>query len=50
MADVEQQTPIGGEEIDTEMVEGGDAEAGAAEEAELTTLEPETPKLVLFAE
>lgn len=48
MADIENQTPIEGTPAeDIEMDEG--AEAGAAE-TNLTELEPETPKLVLFAE
>lgn len=49
MADIENQTPVEGTPAeDIEMNEG--AEAGAAEETNLTELEPETPKLVLFAE
>jgi hypothetical protein len=52
MADSEQQTPI--EETPVEDVEmgeqAGDSGAGAGEETGLTEMEPETPKLVLFAE
>jgi hypothetical protein len=53
MADVEEQTPIEGTpaedvEMDDETTTAADAHAGEA--AELTQLEPETPKLVLFAE
>ena len=51
MADIEQnpieETPVD----DVEMGDGaGDAAAGAGEETGLTEMEPETPKLVLFAE
>lgn len=51
MADIESQTPV--EETpadDVDMEEGADAGAGEGEERTLTELEPETPKLVLFAE
>lgn len=48
MADIEQQTSIEGTLAEDVEMEGGDA--GAGEEAGLTELEPETPKLVLFAE
>lgn len=51
MADIENQTPV--EETptaDVDMEEGAHAGAGAGEEATLTELEPETPKLVLFSE
>jgi hypothetical protein len=54
MADIEQQqTPIEGTPADD--IEMGDnsiagAGAGAGEETGLTELEPEAPKLVLFAE
>jgi hypothetical protein len=49
MADIENQTPVEGTPAeDIEMDEG--AEAGTAEEVNLTEMEPETPKLVLFAE
>ncbi|KAF2684574.1 hypothetical protein K458DRAFT_302709 [Lentithecium fluviatile CBS 122367] len=52
MAALEQQTPI--EETaadDIEMGdEGGDAAGGAGEDAGLTQMEPEVPKLVLFAD
>jgi hypothetical protein len=48
MADSEQQTPI--EETLVDDVEMGDSAAGAGEETGLTQLEPEAPKLVLFAE
>ena len=50
MADIE-RAPI--EETpgdDVEMVEGGDATAGAGEDTGLPELEPEVPRLVLFAE
>jgi hypothetical protein len=51
MADIEQNTPT--EEIpvgdDVEM-EGDDAAVGAGEETGLPDIEPEAPKLVLFAE
>jgi hypothetical protein len=52
MADLEQQTPIEETPVDdVEMGEGaGDAAAGAGEETLLPEIEPETPKLVLFAE
>ncbi|KAF2113314.1 hypothetical protein BDV96DRAFT_496547 [Lophiotrema nucula] len=43
MADVEGPTPVEGAEDDVEM-------EGATEEGDLTQLEPETPKLVLFAD
>lgn len=48
MADAEEQTPI--EETPVDDVEMGDRAAGAGEETGLTEMEPETPKLVLFAE
>jgi hypothetical protein len=48
MADSEQQTPI--TEMPFDDVEMGDSAAGAGEETGLTELEPEAPKLVLFAE
>jgi hypothetical protein len=52
MADIEDQTPI--EETPVDDVEMGetaaDAAAGAGEETGLTEMEPEVPKLVLFAE
>ena len=52
MADSEQQMPIEEPPVDdVEMGEGaGDATAGAREESGLPAIEPETPKLVLFAE
>jgi hypothetical protein len=51
MADSEQPTPIEGTPIDVEMGDEVAADAGAGEdETGLTQLEPETPKLVLFAE
>jgi hypothetical protein len=52
MADIEQQTPIEETPVDdVEMGDGaGDAAAGAGEETGLTKMEPEAPKLVLFAE
>jgi hypothetical protein len=52
MADLEQQTPIEGTPIeDIEMEGSGDAGAGVGEETTLLPeIEPETPKLVLFAE
>ena len=51
MADAEQQTPIEQPPVeDVEMEEGAEGAAGASEDAGLTELEPETPKLVLFAE
>jgi hypothetical protein len=49
MADIEQHTPIEETPVDdTEMGDG--AGEGAGGEAALTEMEPETPKLVLFAE
>jgi hypothetical protein len=49
MADIEEQTPI--EETPVDDVEMGDgAGEGAREETGLTEMEPEAPKLVLFAE
>ncbi|KAH7072475.1 hypothetical protein FB567DRAFT_538237 [Paraphoma chrysanthemicola] len=49
MADLEQQTPV--EETPVDDVEMGDgAGEGAAEETGLTELEPDVPKLVLFAD
>jgi hypothetical protein len=48
MADTEQQTPVAETPVDD--VEMGDRAAGAGEETGLTELEPEAPKLVLFAE
>ena len=52
MADSEQPTPIEGTPAaDVEMGEEIAADTQAvAEETQLTELEPETPKLVLFAE
>lgn len=51
MADIENQTPIEGTPAeDVEMEEGAEAGAEAGAETNLTELEPETPKLVLFAE
>lgn len=50
MADIEQQTPVEGTPAEDVEMEGGDAAAGAAEDAGLTELEPELPKLTLFAE
>jgi hypothetical protein len=52
MADLEQQTPIEGTPIDdVEMGEGaGDAAASVGEETLLPDIEPEMPKLDLFAE
>jgi hypothetical protein len=52
MADIEQQTPIeetqGADvEMDVDATEGA---AAAGEETGLTEMEPEVPKLVLFAE
>ena len=50
MADTENPTPIEGTPVgDVEMGDGA-GEEGAGEETALTELEPETPKLVLFAE
>jgi hypothetical protein len=48
MADTEQQTPVAETPVDD--VEMGDSAAGAGEETGLTELEPEAPKLMLFAE
>lgn len=52
MADSEQQTPIEETPVDdVEMGEGaGDATAGTGDETGLPEIEPETPKLILFAE
>ncbi|CAN9103705.1 unnamed protein product [Alternaria alternata] len=51
MADLEQQTPIEGTPVnDIEMEGAGGAEAGAGETTLLPEIEPETPKLVLFAD
>jgi len=54
MADVEQQTPVEASVDDVEMEGAADAGvedgAGAGEEAVLPGIEPEAPKLVLFAE
>jgi hypothetical protein len=52
MADFEQQTPIEGTPIeDIEMEGASNARAGTGEETTLLPeIEPETPKLVLFAE
>jgi hypothetical protein len=48
MADSEQQTPIAETPVDD--VEMGGGAAGAGEETGLTEMEPEAPRLVLFAE
>jgi hypothetical protein len=52
MADIENQTPV--EETSVDDVEMGETVANAAadagEETGLTEMEPEVPKLVLFAE
>ncbi|OAL03491.1 hypothetical protein IQ06DRAFT_243421 [Phaeosphaeriaceae sp. SRC1lsM3a] len=48
MANIEQQTPV--EETPIDDVEMGDSTAGAGEETGLTEMEPETHKLVLFAD
>lgn len=49
MADIEQQIPV--EETPIDDVEMGDSAAGAREEETgLTEMEPEAPKLMLFAE
>jgi hypothetical protein len=51
MADSEQLTPIEGTPAaDVEMGEEVTADASAGEETGMTELEPETPKLLLFAE
>ncbi|KAE8871224.1 hypothetical protein PTNB73_02683 [Pyrenophora teres f. teres] len=52
MADIEQQTPVETPIDDVEMEGTGDAGAGAGagEENLLAEIEPETPKLVLFAD
>jgi hypothetical protein len=51
MADTENQTPVEETPVDdVDMEEGVDAGVGAGEEPNLTELEPETPKLVLFSE
>jgi hypothetical protein len=52
MADLEQQTPIEQTPVDdVEMGDSaGDSAAGAVQETGLTEMEPETPKMVLFAE
>ncbi|KAA8622401.1 BTB domain containing protein [Pyrenophora tritici-repentis] len=52
MADIEQQTPVETPVEDVEMEGSGDAGAGAGagEESVLPEIEPETPKLVLFAD
>jgi hypothetical protein len=56
MAEVEDQTPIEGTpaedvEMDDETTAADAAgDAAGAETAELTQLEPEAPKLILFAE
>jgi hypothetical protein len=52
MADIEQQTPTEGTPADdVEMGDGaGDAAAGATDGPGLTEMEPEAPKLLLFAE
>jgi hypothetical protein len=47
MADIE-QTPV--EDTPVDDVEMGDTAGGAGEELGLTEMEPEVPKLVLFAE
>lgn len=51
MADIEQQTPVVETPVeDVEMEEGAGAGDAPGEEAGLTEMEPEAPKLVLFAE
>ena len=52
MADLEEHTPIAGTPIEDMVMAGADdAGAGAGEETILLPeIEPETPKLVLFAE
>jgi hypothetical protein len=52
MADLEQQTPIEETPVDdVDMGEGADdTAAGVGEETLLPEIEPEAPKLVLFAE
>ena len=51
MADIEQQTPVEETPVEDVEMEGGDAAAGAGDGDEgLTELEPEAPKLTLFAE
>jgi hypothetical protein len=51
MADIENLTPVEETPVDdVDMEEGPDAAAGTGEEHNLTELEPETPKLVLFSE
>jgi hypothetical protein len=52
MAEIERQTPIEDTFIDdVDMGEGaGDVAAGGGEDTGLAEIEPETPKLVLFAE
>jgi hypothetical protein len=49
MVDIEQQKPIEGTPVDDVEMGSGDA-TGAGEETLLPEIEPETPKLVLFAE
>lgn len=49
MADIENQTPVEGTPADDIDMEER-TEAGAGEDANLTELEPEAPKLVLFSE
>jgi hypothetical protein len=48
MADTENETPIEGTPV--EDVEMGEQAGEGAEETGLTEMEPEAPKLVLFAE
>jgi hypothetical protein len=55
MADIEQQTPVEETPAAEDVEMGGDeaaadSAAGAGEETGLTEMEPEAPKLVLFAE
>ncbi|KAF2656862.1 hypothetical protein K491DRAFT_777584 [Lophiostoma macrostomum CBS 122681] len=49
MADIQQQTPVEETPAEDVEMEGDDAAAGAGDEG-LTELEPEVPKLVLFAD
>jgi hypothetical protein len=52
MADMEQSTPAEETPVyDVDMAEGADAAAaGTGEDTGLPEIEPDTPKLVLFAE